>query len=58
MNKVKMIIAGVAIIGVAGYVVAKTMKNSDTENKVESENTIIILLKIVKRKNFVNEKIS
>ena len=39
MNKVKMIIAGVAIIGVAGYVVAKTMKNSDTENKVESENT-------------------
>ena len=39
MNKVEMIIAGVAIIGVAGYVVAKTMKNSDTENKVESENT-------------------
>ena len=39
MNKVEMIIAGVAIIGVTGYVVAKTMKNSDTENKVESENT-------------------
>ena len=39
MNKVKMIIAGVAIIGVAGYVIAKTMKNSDTENKAESENT-------------------
>lgn len=34
-----MIIAGVAIIGVAGYVVAKKMKNSDTENKAESENT-------------------
>ncbi|MDN6349928.1 MAG: hypothetical protein L0J78_11045, partial [Lactococcus lactis] len=39
MNKVEMIIAGVAIIGVAGYVVAKKMKNSDTENKAESENT-------------------
>ena len=38
MKKVEMIIAGAAIIGVAGYVVAKKMKNSDTENKAESEN--------------------
>lgn len=39
MKKVEMIVAGAVIMGVAGYVVAKTMKNFDIESKAESEKT-------------------